>query len=130
MSLTTSCWLAQTASPLMRFVFLRPRITPPASFPPRLTTTQLPLACVGIITLTGDSHPQAAAHAGRTRRRAGPEARPWSDVVIHCRAGYQTPPVGQPPLPPVVQARVYAPGEPAVLVIEKLLPLLDAAVIV
>ena len=48
-----------------------PRATgsPPASFPPRLAATQLPLACLGIISSTGDFHPQAAAHAGRTQKR-------------------------------------------------------------
>ena len=79
MSLTTSSWLAQTASPLMRIVFLRPRTTHPASYPPRLTTTQLPLACVGIITFTGDSHPQAACRAYTT---VGPQSGPHRTFVV------------------------------------------------
>ena len=65
-----ACWLTQTAPPPMPFVSLRPRATPPASFPPRLTTTQSPSACLRIISATEDSHPQPAAHAGRTREKA------------------------------------------------------------
>ena len=38
-------WLARTAPPQMRFVYLGSQIRPPASFPPRLTTTQLPSTC-------------------------------------------------------------------------------------
>jgi len=48
LSMTTGfampCWLAQTAPPPMRFVSLGSWIRTPASFPPRLTTEQLPSA--------------------------------------------------------------------------------------
>ena len=81
--------------------------------------------CIGTIepTLMGWSR---GADALQTTK-GGPGGPPWSDVVIHCRAGYQTPPVGQPPSPPVVQPRVNAPGEPAVFVMENTLPVDDAA---
>ena len=62
----------------------RCRVSPRASFPPRLTTTQLPPARSSTTSSSRDLHPQAIAHAGRTQGgacgAAGPASAPGSAV--------------------------------------------------
>jgi hypothetical protein len=68
--------LARTAPSSYAVRVPRVAVSPRASFPPRLTTTQLPSG-VWLVpsTSTGDSHPRAAGHGGRTRGRPRPAGR-------------------------------------------------------
>jgi hypothetical protein len=64
-----ACWLAQAAPPPMRFVSLGSRFRLRLPSHPASRRRSCPRLVVAVICSTGDSHPRAAAHAGRTRAR-------------------------------------------------------------
>lgn len=66
--------LAQADTPSTRFVYLRSRVRLGLPSHPASRRRSCLRLVVRAISPTGDSHPQAAAHAGRTRR--GPVAGP------------------------------------------------------
>jgi hypothetical protein len=65
-----ACWLAQAVPPPMRFVSLGSRFRLRLPSHPASRRRSCPRLVVAVICSTGDSHPRAAAHAGRTRRSA------------------------------------------------------------